>query len=162
MTGLAVLALLPFAGIFSSIPSAVLAAVVIVAVAPMIRLRADPRPVAGLPAAVRRRGRDVRCSRSHSRRTSSTAVLAGVALAVAVHLWRELRLDIDVAARGDTLDLHPRGVIWFGTAPGLEDRLVRVLADHPDARRLVIHLDGVGRLRPQRRAGPAQRVGVRT
>jgi SulP family sulfate permease len=63
-----------------------------------------------------------------------------------VHLWRELRLDIDVEAPDEVLHLHPRGVIWFATAPGLEDRLVRVLADHPRAERLVVHLDGVGRL----------------
>ena len=145
VTGLAVLALLPFAGIFSSIPTAVLAAVVIVAVAPMIRLR----PILDLWPASRPQFAVAAATFGLTLALAphvETAVLAGVALAVAVHLWRELRLDIDVAARDDTLDLHPRGVIWFGTAPRLEDRLVRLLADHPGARRLVIHLDGVGRL----------------
>ena len=145
VTGLAVLALLPFAGIFSSIPTAVLAAVVIVAVAPMVRLR----PILDLWPASRPQFAVAAATFALTLALAphvEYAVLAGVALAVAVHLWRELRLDIEVAARDDTLDLHPRGVIWFGTAPGLEDRLVRLLADHPDARRLVIHLDGVGRL----------------
>ena len=145
VTGLAVLALLPFASIFSSIPTAVLAAVVIAAVVPMIKLG----PIVGL----------WRVSRPQFTIAAVTfgltlalaphverAVVAGVALAVAVHLWRELRLDIDVEAPDEVLHLHPRGVIWFATAPGLEDRLVRVLADHPQAERLVVHLDGVGRL----------------
>jgi SulP family sulfate permease len=145
VTGLAVLALLPFAGIFSSIPTAVLAAVVIVAVAPMVRLRPilDLWPVSRPQFAIAGVTFTLTLALApHVER----GVLAGVVLAVAVHLWRELRLDIDVEARGDTLHLHPRGVIWFGTAPGLDDRLVRLLAEHRDAARLVIHLDGVGRL----------------
>jgi SulP family sulfate permease len=145
VTGLAVLALLPFAGVFSSIPTAVLAAVVIVAVAPMIRVRPIlmlwpvSRPqfaIAAVTFAL------TLALAPHVER----GVMAGVVLAVAVHLWRELRLDIDVQIRGEALHLHPRGVIWFGTAPGLEDRLVRLLAEHRDASTLVIHLDGVGRL----------------
>lgn len=145
VTGLAVLALLPFAGIFSSIPTAVLAAVVIGAVAPMVRLR----PILDLWPASRPQFAVAAATAGltlvlapHVER----AVVAGVVLAVAVHLWRELRLDIEVEVRAETLHLHPRGVIWFGTAPGLEDRLVRLLADHPGAGELVIHLDGVGRL----------------
>jgi SulP family sulfate permease len=145
VTGLAVLALLPFAGVFSSIPTAVLAAVVIVAVAPMIRVRPIlmlwpvSRPqfaIAAVTFAL------TLALAPHVER----GVMAGVVLAVAVHLWRELRLDIDVQIRGEALHLHPRGVIWFGTAPGLEDRLVRLLAEHRDASWLVVHLDGVGRL----------------
>ena len=145
VTGLAVLALLPFAGIASSIPTAVLAAVVIVAVSPMVRLG----PIVALWPASRPQFAIALVTFSATLALAphvERAVVAGVALAVAVHLWRELRLDIDVDTRGDTLHLHPRGVVWFATAPGLEDRLVRLLADHPDAARLVIHLDGVGRL----------------
>ena len=74
------------------------------------------------------------------------AVVAGVGLAVAVHLWRELRLDIDVEAPGDTLHLSSARRHLVRHGPGLEDRLIRVLADHPAAERLVVHLDGVGRL----------------
>jgi len=145
VTGLAVLALLPFAGIVSSIPTAVLAAVVIVAVAPMIRLQ----PIVALWPASRPQFAVAAATFALTLALAphvERGVIAGVALAVAVHLWRELRLDIDVAAHGDTLHLHPRGVVWFGTAPGLEDRLVRLLAEQPHASRLVIHLDGVGRL----------------
>jgi SulP family sulfate permease len=145
VTGLAVLALLPFAGILSSIPTAVLAAVVIVAVAPMVRLR----PIAALWPVSRPQfavaGATFVATLALAPHVER-GVLAGVALAVAVHLWRELRLDIDVETRASTLHLYPRGVVWFATAPGLEDRLVRLLADHPDASALVIHLDGVGRL----------------
>ena len=145
VTGLAVLALLPFAGILSSIPTAVLATVVIVAVAPMIRLR----PIVALWPVSRPQFAIAAVTFTATLALAphvEQGVLAGVLLAIAVHLWRELRLDIDFEARGDTLHLHPRGVVWFGTAPGLEDRLVRLLAEHRDASGLVIHLDGVGRL----------------
>jgi SulP family sulfate permease len=145
VTGLAVLAVLPFAGIVSSIPTAVLAAVVIVAVAPMIRLQ----PILSLWPVSRPQFAVAAATFALTLALAphvERAVLAGVALAVAVHLWRELRLDIEVDVRGDTVHLHPRGVVWFGTAPGLEDRIVGLLADEPNAARLVIHLDGVGRL----------------
>ncbi|HSP73069.1 MAG TPA: hypothetical protein VLN26_11905, partial [Gaiellaceae bacterium] len=44
------------------------------------------------------------------------------------------------------LELIPEGVLWFGTARSLEDRFVDLLAAHPDARRLVVRLDGLGRI----------------
>jgi SulP family sulfate permease len=145
VTGLAVLAVLPVAGVLSSIPTTVLATVVIVAVVPMIRLR----PIVALWPVSRPQFAVAAVTFALTLALAphvERGVVAGIVLAVAVHLWRELRLDIDVEVDGEILHLHPRGVIWFGTAPGLEDRLVRLLAEHRDAERLVIHLDGVGRL----------------
>jgi SulP family sulfate permease len=42
--------------------------------------------------------------------------------------------------------VRPQGVLWFGAAQALEDRLLADLAARPSIERMVIHLDGVGRL----------------
>ena len=51
-------------------------------------------------------------------------VVAGVALALALHLWRELRLDVEVWAEHDLLHVRPQGVLYFGAAPSLETRIL--------------------------------------
>jgi SulP family sulfate permease len=47
---------------------------------------------------------------------------------------------------GETLHLAPKGVLYFASAPLLEDRFGELLHQHPDARHLVIHVDGLGRV----------------
>jgi SulP family sulfate permease len=74
------------------------------------------------------------------------AIVVGGALAIAVHLRRELSLEIPGLIEAQTLHLRPRGVLWFGSAGRLEDSLVALLAEHADAKRLVVHLDGLGRI----------------
>ena len=74
------------------------------------------------------------------------AVVAGIGLAIAIHLARELSLDIDARVEAGTLHLRPIGVLWFGSANILEDAFVGILAEHRDATRLVIHLGSVGRV----------------
>lgn len=144
VTGLAVLAVLPVAGVLSSIPTAVLGAVVIAAVAPMV----DLRPVVAL----------WRPSRPQFAVAATTFVLTivmsphveravaiGIGLAVAVHLWRELRMDLETSVEGDVVHVYPSGVLWFATAASLEDRFVALLAEHRGLSRLVVHLEGAGR-----------------
>ena len=145
VTGLAVLAFLPFASSLSSLPRAVLGAIVIgavlglIRVMPLFRLWRYSKPqfavawvtfglTLGLAPHVER------------------AVLAGIGLAIAVHLARELSLDVEKRFDGDTLHLEPTGVLWFGSARLLEDALLGLLPEHPELRRLVIHLGGVGRV----------------
>lgn len=145
ITGLAVLAFIPFAGILSALPTAVLAGVVIGAVAGLVR----PLPILRL----------ARFSRPQFLVASTTfvltlalapridiAVLVGIGLAVATHLWRELSLEVPSWTDGETLHLRPRGVLWFGTAARLEDVFLEQLGAHPESERLVIHLDGAGRI----------------
>jgi SulP family sulfate permease len=145
VTGAAVLVFLPFAGFLSSLPTAVLAAIVIGAVAglvrplPILRLARFSRPQFGVAATtfVLTLALAPRVDR---------AVLIGIALAVAIHLYRELSLEVPSWTEAETLHLRPRGVLWFGSASRLEDAFLALLGAHPDARRLVIHLDGVGRI----------------
>lgn len=145
VTGLTVLLFLPVAGILAQLPTAVLAAVVICAVAGLIRLG----PLVGL----------WRVSRPQFVVGAATfaltlllsphverAVVAGVALAVAVHLARELTIRFDVAANGNTLTIRPAGVLWFATAHDLHERLIALLERHPEVDHMRIDLDGLGRI----------------
>ena len=145
VTGLAVLAFLPLGYILQRLPTAVLAATVIVAVTPLIRL-----------------DRIVTIA-TYSRVQLSVvatafiltlllaphlewALLAAVALSLGIHLWRELRLDIQVSFGEETLALRPQGVLWFGTTRRLEEGFLSALAEHAAASNLVIHLDALGRI----------------
>jgi SulP family sulfate permease len=145
ITGLAVLCFLPFASSLEALPLAVLAALVIGAVAGLVRLA----PIARL----------VRFSKPQFGVAATTfaltlvlaprvdlAVVIGAALAIAVHLWRELRLELTTWRDGETLHARPRGVLWFGTEGRLEKELLAALARNADARALTVHLDGLGRI----------------
>lgn len=145
VTGIAVLAFLPLAGLLAPLPTAVLSAIVISAVAPLIRLG----PLAALwrhsrPATLIAVGTLVSTLAFAPR--IERGVLVGVGLSVAVHLWRELRIDVEVWEEQTTLHVQPRGVLWFGAAQRVEDAFLTALAAYRDAERLHLHLDGVGRL----------------
>ena len=74
------------------------------------------------------------------------AVVLGVLMSGAVHMWRELSPDVEARLEGDELHLRLKGVLWFGSAPGLEDALVARLAEEPDVKKVVIHCGGLGRI----------------
>lgn len=145
VTGLVVLLLLPLVGLLSPLPKAVLAGLVI---APLLSL-VEARPFREL----------WRMSRIQFTVASLTfvatlvlaprierAVLLGVALALGVHLWRELAMHVDTAVSDRVLHVWPRGVLYFASAPVLERHIVEVLADHPEAEQVVLHLSGLGRM----------------
>ncbi|MBD0291792.1 MAG: SulP family inorganic anion transporter, partial [Thermoleophilia bacterium] len=145
VTGLAVLVFLPFASLVAPLPQAVLAGIVVGAVAGLVRI---------LPLL-----RLVRYSRGQFGVAFATfaltlvlaphverALVVGVGLAVALHLRRELRLEVESWTEERSLHLRPRGVLWFGTVRRLEDAVLGALGDHPQAEALVVHLDGLGRI----------------
>lgn len=145
ISGMAALAFIPLAGLLESLPRAVLGAIVIVAVAPLVDVRAIrqlwmySRPQAmvgvvtfGLTLALAPR--------------VELAVIVGIGLATVVHLWRELHVTVPHWTDGETLHLQPRGVLFFASAPALEETFTRLLAEHADAQRLVVHCDGFGRI----------------
>lgn len=145
VTGLAVLAILPAMGVMAHVPTAVLAAVVLTAVVPLI----DVRPIVRMwrtsrPATLIAVGTLVATLGFAPR--IERGVLVGVGLSIAVHLWRELRLECESWPEGAALHVRPQGVLWFGDAHRLDEQLLAVVAEHPHARRLVLHLDRVGRL----------------
>jgi sulfate permease, SulP family len=145
ITGLLVLAFLPFTSVLTNLPRAVLGTVVILAVAPLVQVQR----IVGY-------GRYTRLQSAIAAVTAvltvalvphaERAVAAGIGLAVGAHLWRELRVSVKAWTEGATLHLAPKGVLYFASAPLLEDCFSEVLHDHPTAQRLVVHLDGLGRV----------------
>ncbi len=145
VTGLAVIAFLPAAGILEKLPLAVLGAIVVASIARLVRIQEIPpiwhsSRLQALVAVTTLVATLVLSPRI------DLAVLLGVGMAVAVHLRRELRLTVRVDVEGDELRIAPRGVVFFGSTPVLVDRLITSLAEHPEVRSLVLDLGGVGRL----------------
>jgi SulP family sulfate permease len=145
VSGAVVLALLPFVSVLSGLPTAALAGLVIASVAGLL----SPRVVL----------RTWRYSRPQlviavvtvlvalvAAPSVQWGVVAGVVLALGLHLWRELRLDIDMWVEHDLLHVRPQGVLYFGSAPTLETRILAVLADQPRLGRVEIHLQRLGRI----------------
>jgi sulfate permease, SulP family len=145
VTGLVVFLFLPLGFLLGPLPRSVLAAIVIVSVAELVR----PLPLFRLS----------RLSKPQFLVASTTlvltvalaphverAVLVGIGLTVAVHLWRELSLDVPSWTEEDALHLRPRGVLWFGTAARLEDTFLRLIGEHREVQQLIVHLDGLGRI----------------
>ena len=145
--GLWVCAALPWVHWLHALPQAVLAGIVIASVvalvqlSPMVRLFALSRA-----QAVVAWGTFVLTIALSPR--IDIAVLLGVLLGIAVHLWRERRIAVhaEYNQRTDELRLEPVGVLYFGSAPVLDDALIVALSEHPAARRLVIDLRRLGRI----------------
>jgi SulP family sulfate permease len=145
VTGLVVLAVLPFVSVLSGLPTAALAGLIVASVVALL----SPRVVL----------RTWRYSRPQFVIAVVTiavsllaapqvqwGVVAGVVLALAVHLWRELRLELDLWLENDLLHVRPQGVLYFGSAPALETRILSELAEHPTLSRVEIHLQRLGRV----------------
>jgi len=145
VTGLVVLAFLPVAGILAPLPRAVLGAIVIAAVLKLITLRqlakltrySFPQAIVAWVTFAATLILAPRIER---------AVLLGVGLAILIHLWRELSVHIGTVYENETLRLTPHGVLFFASAPGLEEALITQLAAHPTATRLVVDLAQLGRI----------------
>jgi SulP family sulfate permease len=146
ITGALVLLFLPFASVLESLPRAVVAAVVITAVVPLIK----PAALASLwrfsplQAVV---GWGTMAATILLAPRIEQGVLVGVLAAVLIHLWRERDVSVELEVRRDgAARLTPRGVFWFGSAPDLEDSLLQLLSVYPEAERLQIDLSGLGRI----------------
>jgi sulfate permease, SulP family len=145
ITGATVLLFLPFTWIIEPLPSAVLAGVVISAVANLLR----PAPLLVLWKLSRPQflvaGMTFLLTVLLSPHVDQ-AVLIGILAAVGVHLWREFRLRLEARLEGDTLEVRPEGVLWFGSAEMLHSDVLGLVAQHPAARRVRLRLDRFGRV----------------
>ena len=145
LTGLVVLVFLPFATVMEGLPRAVLGAIVISVVVGLVQpvelariwRTSPPQAVVAWTTVVATLAFSPRVER---------AVVLGVVLSLAVHLWRELRVEIVTATANGVLTVHLKGVLYFFSTPGIEQRIIDLLAEHPDATEVVIDLAGVGRL----------------
>ena len=145
ITGLFVLSILPFAAHFAPLPLSVLAAIVIHAViklldfSRLIRLLriSPPQAIVGWTTFVLTLVLAPRID---------LAVMIGIGFGVGVHLWRERNVQFNTVYKDGELTLEPVGVIYFGSVTAFDDALIRELALHPNATRLVIDLRKIGRL----------------
>lgn len=145
VTGVAVLCFLPFASILSALPKAVLSGIIIAAIAKVVR----PRQVLRLWTVSRSQalvGWSTFVATLLLSPKIDQAILFGIAISAAVHLWRELTPHVTSERDGDTLVLELSGVLWFGSAPALEDQLFARLAEEPDVTRVVVRCGGLGRI----------------
>lgn len=145
VTGVAVLAFMPAAAVLAPLPKAVLAGIVMAAVAGLFR----PRALAGLWGASRPQGvvawSTFGLTLALAPRVDH-ALLLGVLMSGAVHLWRELKVRVVASREGDALVLEPQGVLWFGSVPALDDEILRALSREPGVDRVVIRCSGLGRV----------------
>jgi len=145
VTGLSVLIFLPFAQILSPTPRAVLSAIVIAAVAPLIRVRhfASLWRMSRPQAAV---GWITFTFTLWLAPHIEQAVVIGILSAVTVHIWRELKPGVESWTDARGVHLKPHGVLWFGSAAYLEQRASECLAEAREADLLIVHLGGLGRI----------------
>lgn len=145
VTGAAVLLFLPFAGVLAALPRAVLAGIVIAAVSGLVR----PRRLLGLWSLSRTQAvvgwTTFGLTLALAPRVDE-AVLLGVLAAGAAHLLQELVVTVRAERDGDTLRLTASGVLWFASAPALDDEILRHLSDQRDVTRVVVNLSGLGRV----------------
>jgi SulP family sulfate permease len=145
VTGLAVLAFLPVAGVLSDLPRAVLAAIVIVAVAKLIRVDQIVHIWKFSRSQALVAGATFVATLVFSPRID-IAVLFGIGLGVAVHLANELETAVVSSYVDGKLTVRPTGVMYFGSTPAMEETLLQQLKDHPEATRLDVNLERLGRI----------------
>ncbi len=145
VTGLTVLAFLPFTFLLADLPKAILGAIIIAAVRNLVRLKElwnlknyskTQAYIAWISFALT----IVLAPRI------DLAILIGIAMAIAHHLRREQQVYIDIWIYGSVLHVKPKGVLWFGSSAVVEEKLNEALARHKDATKLDLHLGGLGRI----------------
>ena len=139
ITGIAVLAFLPFADVISSLPRAVLAAIVIVAVARLVRLTTMVRLVGKTWGQAFVAWVTFAATLALSPRIE-LGVIVGVAVAAAVHFRRETLLRVTVRKENGVLVLQPSGVLFYGSTARLDETFSKQLASHPDIESVVVDL----------------------
>lgn len=145
VTTLVVLASLPVMFALRPLPTAVLAAIVIAAVASFVDPRtlreywrlSRPQALVALATFVATLALAPNVERG---------VMVGIGAAIAAHLWREQRLSVRAWLEDETLHVRPSGVLYFASAPALEDLAANWLSTYREARRLVVHVDSLGRI----------------
>lgn len=145
VTGLTVIAFLPFTEILEPLPRATLAAIVITAVAKLIRIR----PLFQIYQTTRAQGMvavGTFVATLLLNQRVEQAVLIGVGLGIGVHLWRELGVKVQSDYRDGVLTLSPSGVLFFGSAPPLDQAFLDELARQPDTTLLLLDLNELGRI----------------
>ncbi|MEX2541004.1 MAG: SulP family inorganic anion transporter [Trueperaceae bacterium] len=145
ITGVAVLAVLPFVGLLAELPKAVLAGVVIGAVSRLLRLQSLLRlwryaRLQALTAYI-----TFLLTLALAPRID-VAVVIGIGLAIAAHLYREMDLGIATRQEGDVLVLRLTGVLWFGSTHLLEECMLELFPPPDEVVKLRVDATALGRV----------------
>ena len=145
VTGLTVLLFLPIAGMLSALPRAVLAGIVIAAVSGLVRPRLllSVWTISRIQALVMWLTLGL-CLLLAPR--VEDALLLGILMSLAIHVWRERRAGFNSWIEDNVLHLEVTGVLWFASAPRLEETLLGRLADVRTFSQVIFHLEGLGRI----------------
>lgn len=145
IAGLVVLLAIPLTPQLEDLPTAVLGAIIIVSVAKLLKFR-DLAAIAPLSPAQAIVGIGTFIATLVAAPRIERAVLVGIGLSLAVHLYREMSVSASSTLHERTLTVAPNGVLWFATVPQV-DRLIRNhLNENPDIDHVIVDLAGVGRL----------------
>ncbi len=145
ITGLTVLLFLPLSDLLTTLPRAILGAIVVGAVFGLLK----PGPLILLwrqSPAQALIGYSTFVLTLYFAPHIEYAVIAGIAISVAVHAWREQAVEVAANMCGHTLTLTPSGVVWFASATKLRQAMAREIAGQPEVARLVVDLHAVGRI----------------
>ena len=145
VTGLVVIAVLPFTPVLSALPTAVLGALIITGVIKLIDLRFLVGLLRSSPAQALV-GIGTLAATLYVAPRVERGVVIGVILALGVHLYREMTLTVSHELDGDSLVVRPQGVLWFAAVPQIERLMRDILAEHRDVETVILDLSGVGRL----------------
>ncbi len=144
VTGVVTLAFLPFAAVLSNLPKAVLGAIIITAVVNLLRFG----KLARLWQLARFQALTAYATFALTLLFAPRidyAVLLGVGLAVALHLYRETQLSARSYRSEDALVLELSGVLYFGSVHQLEAE-TKSLTAAPDVTEVVIDAQKLGRV----------------
>ena len=138
VTGFVVLAFLPFASILEPLPEAVLGAIVIGAVQSLVK----PQRLMSLWSRSKTQAALTYLTFVFTLFTPPKvywAVIIGVALAFAHHLFLKFRIDVDDSDI-NVLKVKPVGMLWFASTPALTKQLRETAAAHPETPNLELDL----------------------
>ncbi len=145
ISGLVVVLFLPGSFLFAPLPKAVLGAIVIGAVLGLLRLRR-------LVSLWRQSKLQALVAYATLALTLylaphvEYAVLGGIAIALAVHVWREQAVKVDAYVDGDVLTLIPQGVMWYASAPQFRQAMATQVARHERIVAVRFDLGSLGRI----------------
>ena len=145
VTGLIVLAFLPFTWLLANLPNAVLGAIVIAAISSLLKLGTllELRRLSLPQTAIAWTTFGLTLLLSPR---IDVALLVGIIMALLIHLWREQTLSFRNACEHNVLVFRPQGVLWFGSVSNVSDVFSAFLLEHPEAQKLEFDLSALGRI----------------
>ena len=119
VTGLVVVAAIPFAPPLAQLPTSVLGTLIVIGVVKLLDFAGLSRLLRSSPAqAVVGIGTLVATVLAAPR--VERGVVVGIALALGAHLYREMPVTVRHSIEGKALTSYPQGVLWFAAVPRIE------------------------------------------